>query len=187
MLGLHIAGSLTRCKTLPTVIEVDALREIPILHPYEEPQFFDELLEELRSDADRGIRAALLEGLQRSRTYFDRLAQAKRSIAELIPMVEPFILVDEDSVREELVGRRVVPFLEKDGQYNGRPADDEAAIRELERLRGAGLNFLVFWWAELWWLDYYHDLSQHLRTRYKAVLEDENLAVFDLREQVHGL
>lgn len=187
MLGLHIVGSLKRCRTLPYSIDLDALRRIPILHPYEEPQFLDEIAEALRhSSGDEPIRAALLEGLGRSRKYFARLASAKQSIADLIPLPELFILVDQDTIREELVGRRIVPFLERNGQYYGKPPDDETAIREVERLRAEGAAFMVFWWANLWWLDHYVGLSRHLRTNYTAVLEDENLVIFDLRNRVEG-
>jgi hypothetical protein len=39
-----------------------------------------------------------------------------------------------------------VPLVEREGQYWGSPADDAAAIEELERLRRAGAGFAAFAW-----------------------------------------
>ena len=52
-----------------------------------------------------------------------------------------FILVDEEQLRGDLGLDRAIPFLEKDGQWWGAPADDETALRELERLRQAGYHW----------------------------------------------
>ena len=182
MLGLHIAGALEQCRTLPNTIDPELLRTIPLLAAYEEGAFFQELLDALDdSESDTLIRAALLEGLTKGRRYFERLEQAKRTIDRLIPLHEEFILVDQDTIRHELgIGRKVIPFLERDGQYHGPPADDEEGIHELERLRASGAKFIVFWWSNFWWLDYYAGLNQHLRSRYHCILEDDSLIAFDL-------
>ena len=81
-------------------------------------------------------------------------------------------------------GRRAFPFLERNGQYWGRPSDSDTAIRELERLRAAGACFAVVAWPALWWLDYYLAFGEHLRTRYRCVLASDRLMVFDLRPSV---
>jgi hypothetical protein len=82
-----------------------------------------------------------------------------------------------------LTDRRAIPFLEQDGQYWGRPEDDETAIRELERLRLAGPAFLAVGWPAFWWLDFYTAWHRHLRSNFRCVLENERLVVFDLRSQ----
>ncbi len=71
---------------------------------------------------------------------------AKGEIARLIPAGHTFILVDEEQWRDDVVrnGYKAVPFLERDGQFWGRPPDDETAVREFERLRRAGANYIVF-------------------------------------------
>ena len=57
----------------------------------------------------------------------------------LIPPGDTFILVDHEVFRDELaIGRRAMPFLERDGEYWGPPPDDLTAIQELERLRRSG-------------------------------------------------
>jgi hypothetical protein len=77
-------------------------------------------------------------------------------------------------------GRVAVPFLERDGVYWGPPLDDETAIRDMERLREAGAKFMVFWWSEYWWLDYYAAFGQHMRNNYRCLLEDDSVIIFDL-------
>jgi hypothetical protein len=58
----------------------------------------------------------------------------RQELAALIPPQEAFILVDQETLREEIaVGRPAIPFLERDGQYWGLPPDDSTAICELER------------------------------------------------------
>jgi hypothetical protein len=185
MVGLHLAGALERCRTLPNTIDVAALQKIPFRDYYDELPFFQEMLEELErsdSDADVSIRAALTKGLEAPRGYFDFLERAKKAIDRLVPLRDRFILVDRDTIRWRLgAGRNIYPFLERDGEYFGQPKDDETAICELERLRDAGAKFMVFWWADHWWLEYYAGLGHYLRANYRCLLEDDSLIVFDLR------
>src|SRR6185503_7056038 len=64
-----------------------------------------------------------------------RLQKCRDALLRLIPRAVPFILVDDDQMRSDLPHARAIPFLEKNGEYWGPPADDATAIRELERLR----------------------------------------------------
>jgi len=185
MLALHIAGALTKCRTLPPNIDIDRLRKVRLVLDYD-LLFMQEIIDALRcSDTDAVIRAAPLEVLAKWRMYFERLEKAKKNIDRLIPLRDKFILVDQDTMRWTLgAGRAAVPFLERDGQYWGIPADDETAIGEVERLRTSGAKFIIFWWADYWWLEYYVDLSRHLRSNYRCILEDDSLIVFDLGKSV---
>jgi hypothetical protein len=79
-----------------------------------------------------------------------------------------------------LAESEAVPFPEKDGQPCGKPADDAAAIQELERQRRAGASYIVFASPAQWWLEYYSELHRYLRTRFSCVLENERLQVFRL-------
>lgn len=117
------------------------------------------------------------------RKYLDmvRLYMTIRDIAALFPQGETFILVDHEVFRNEVAGPKALPFLERAGQYWGPPPDDETAIRELERLRQSGAIFIVFAWPAFWWLDFYSELSRYLRSKFRCVLENERLIVFDLR------
>ncbi len=107
---------------------------------------------------------------------------AYEEMAAFVPSGHLIILVDEDQIRSAApAGHRALPFLEKDGQYWGPPLDDDAAIREFERLRRSGANFIAFVWPAFWWLDYYAGLHRHLRAHFPCVLENDRLVVFDLR------
>ena len=99
--------------------------------------------------------------------YFElvRIQLAARDLAALIPAGESFILVDHEQLREYLTfGRHAIPFLEREGQYWGPPADDLTAIRELDGLRLAGAKLIVFAWPAFWWLDFYSEFARWLLT-----------------------
>jgi hypothetical protein len=108
---------------------------------------------------------------------------AAQELAALIPSGHTIILVDEAEFGVQVgAGHRRIPFLERDGQYWGAPPDDATAIREFERLRHAGADFMIFAWPAFWWLEYYSEFSGYLRARFPCSLENERLVVFDLRK-----
>jgi 4-amino-4-deoxy-L-arabinose transferase-like glycosyltransferase len=53
-------------------------------------------------------------------------------------------------------------FLEKDGLYNGHPADSAAAIANLADLRKRGAGYLAFYSGTAWWPNYYQEFGQYL-------------------------
>jgi len=116
-------------------------------------------------------------------TFYIEKIKISDLIEALIPSGHAFILVDENKWRvgEVIVGRRAIPFLERDGQYWGLPSDDATAISELERLRQSGATFIVFGYPALWWLEYYDELARHLYSKFRCVLQNERIVVFDLR------
>jgi hypothetical protein len=90
-----------------------------------------------------------------------------------------FILVDDGELG---VGdRRALPFLERDGRYWGPPSDDATAIRELERMRRSGADFIVFIRTSFWWLDHYAGLNRHLRSLFRCEAQTDRQIIFDLR------
>ncbi len=118
-------------------------------------------------------------------SWYHRLRLAVQDLAARVPAGDTLILVDEDrwATGPAVAGRHVLPFRERGGQYWGRPADDAQAIDELERLRRAGTHFLAFAWPAFWWLDYYAAFCRHLRARYRRVLENDRLILYDLRPE----
>ncbi len=55
----------------------------------------------------------------------------------------------------------------EDGAYAGHhPADSDACIVELERLRQRGADFLLIPETALWWLQHYTRFAEHLRQHY---------------------
>jgi hypothetical protein len=105
-----------------------------------------------------------------------------QEIAKLVPPQDAFILVDEGRLEAAplVAPRRCIPFLEKDGHYWGKPTDDEAAIREVTRLRLSGANFMIFVSSTFWWLDYYSGLKRYLYSNFRCALKDDRLLAFDL-------
>ena len=114
------------------------------------------------------------------RKVVQRLQKCRDEIVRLIPTRTPFILVDEEQLRGALPHRHAIPFLEKDGEYWGPPADDATAIREMERLRRAGARFIAFTWPSFWWLEHYAGFSRHLRENFAPVLKNRILITYHL-------
>ena len=111
-----------------------------------------------------------------------QLALATQEATDRIPTGEQVILIDQDELGPALLpGYQVVPFVERNGRYNGPPSDNGQAVREFERLRRLGARYLIFAWPAFWWLDYYHVLTRRLRSGFRCVLENDRLVVFDLR------
>ncbi len=106
-------------------------------------------------------------------------------LESVIPEGEAFIFVDGglgiERAEDLTATRRMVRFLERNGDDWGPPADDEQAIEELETLRLGGAGFIVFAWPAFWWLDYYAGFHRHLDDSYPCVLASDALIVFDIR------
>src|SRR5262249_20231450 len=142
----------------------------------------------LAREYDRGQTVPL--NLVHPQNYFEtirwtnKLLGAIEDLGELIPSGEAFVLADEAALGNSIIaGRRAFPFTQHDGGYNGPPADDETAIRELQRLHRQGASFMVFAWPAFWWLDFYEALHRYLRTEFTCILENERVVVFDLRHE----
>lgn len=178
MIGLHAAGADGACATLPSRIDLDALRRVHLIIPAE-VEWCAELLDALAPNpVDAELREALARVHARGSRHFDLLQRATRTLRRLIPGRQPFILVDEEAIREKLgVG---IPFMERNGVFGGNPPDDRTAIQELERLRSRGARFMAFWHDQFWYLDHYASLNRHLDQRYRLIWHDDSLMVFDL-------
>jgi hypothetical protein len=140
-----------------------------------------EFIERVLRETQEMIAPAIQTGQRQA--FEEQIRLATGELAALVPLQHTFILVDEGrwNTAGTFAGRQHVRFLERDGHSWGKPADDQTAIRELERLRHAGAGFVVFGWPAFWWLDYYAGLHRHLRTQFRCVLENDRLVVFDLR------
>jgi hypothetical protein len=129
------------------------------------------------------------EGTDRTRSAVTgNLYIAEMGVSDLLAATIPpgaFVIVIDDGASEGEVpaGRRGVPFLERDGRYWGKPADDDTAIRELERLRQSGADFLAFTSPAVWWLHYYQRFSSYLYGSFRCIVQGDSLVVFDLRDR----
>ena len=114
--------------------------------------------------------------------WINRLDEAITSLNNAIASESTLILVDENKLAGSAVHKNynVLPFREKNGEYNGQPVDSTEAIAELGRLRGAGATHIVFAWPSFWWIDYYSMFFDHIRNMGEIVLDDRNWLVFRL-------
>jgi GT2 family glycosyltransferase len=124
-------------------------------------------------------------GFVKDRNLIGSLHLLRKQIEGLVSPGRSFILVDGDNIRgtDVVSGLPILPFIEKDGQYWGAPEDDETAIREVERMRGAGAAYIGFAWPAFWWLSHYGKFHEHLKSSYPSVIESDHMVVFDLQEE----
>ena len=109
-----------------------------------------------------------------------RMRGARTELCRLVPVDEPFVLVDEEQLRPSLPHRGARPFLEKDGIYWGPPADGATAVAELIRLRALGIRRVAFLWSTLWWLEHYHELRSHLDSHAQLEHKSGSLVIYEL-------
>jgi hypothetical protein len=104
-------------------------------------------------------------------------------IERAVPSGASIILADQDHWKagKHLAEFPRFHFLDKHGEFWSLPADDPAAIEELERLRGEGASFFIVPWPYGWILDHYRGLDEYLRSKYRVADEDARIAIFDLR------
>jgi hypothetical protein len=69
---------------------------------------------------------------------------------------------------------------DKDGAYDGNPADSKDAITRLEALRVKGAQYLLFPEPAFWWLDHYQEFKRHLDGRYTRVYGDDYCVIYRL-------
>jgi glycosyltransferase involved in cell wall biosynthesis len=120
----------------------------------------------------------------RRHSWYHRLRAATRQIDGLLPARAPVLLLDSgQSGILALRDRQVIPFPSRDGIWWGEPADDAAAIAELERHRHEGVRHLAILWTADWYFEHYPRFVAHLRERYREAFSDELLTVFELRAQ----
>ena len=140
-------------------------------------------------DMDQQFKAGLdllnpiLEEQRRIHQRWQQQAEAlSAEIVRIVPPAETYILVDDNqSGCQHPADRHMLPFLERDGEYHGPPADDQAAYAELDRLHQKGANFIVFAWPSFWWLKQYPTFYRNLQARYRCLVRNETLLGFDLR------
>jgi SAM-dependent methyltransferase/uncharacterized protein YbaR (Trm112 family) len=116
-------------------------------------------------------------------SFYIEQAKVSDLIMAVVPTGNTYIMVDENEWDVGHVGgdRKVIKFFERDGQYWGPPSTSEEAIHELDRLRAAGATFLVFGWPAIWWIEHYLEFGRHLYGRYRCVLQNDRLMIFDLQ------
>jgi glycosyltransferase involved in cell wall biosynthesis len=117
----------------------------------------------------------------RENSWFYKLKRALEELDTVIPSGVPFILVDDLTWQlRRTENRAFIPFLEKGGQYAGPPGNSCTAIAELERLRAAGAQFVVFAWPSFWWLQSFPEFRDYLQAQFLCVHQSSETMIFKL-------
>lgn len=108
-----------------------------------------------------------------------RVQECKSEIISRIPEGGKFILIDEGRFggSDCIPGRFEFQFPEQDGEYGGPPADDMAAIKELNRFIAKGARYIVIAWTAFWWLEYYSLFKEYLLTHSNIDFMNERLKI----------
>jgi hypothetical protein len=116
-------------------------------------------------------------------TWYERLQMVRATIEAHIPPDASMILVDGDQLASggTLAGRPAFPFTEHQGYFNGPPANDAAALAELERLRKRGASYLVFAWPGFALRDQYPEFSRTVAEQFDCPVKNPHVVIFDLR------
>ena len=115
--------------------------------------------------------------------WYVHLQQAVADLLLFVPENSSLILVNDDQwglAEVELRPRRILPFLERSGQYWGPPPNDAVAIEELTRMHRAGATHIAFAWHCFWWLDHYADFGRYMHHACNCLLANERVMVFQL-------
>lgn len=130
------------------------------------------------------VEAAPATGIEPSSNlgYGNLVERVRSEVDDRLPADARVIVVsrgDRDLVR--LGDREAAHFPQNgNGGYAGyHPAGSEDAIAELERLRGAGAEYLLVPATSLWWLDHYRPFAEHLARCRR--LSAPSCEIFDLR------
>jgi hypothetical protein len=117
--------------------------------------------------------------------YPGLVERIRRAVDEQLPADAVVLAVSKgDEALLRLGGRPAHHFPEAErGGYAGfYPADDMAAVEQLERQRARGGQYLLFPATALWWLEHYAEFRRHLEHNYRvAVCRPSTCVVFDLR------
>jgi glycosyltransferase involved in cell wall biosynthesis len=118
-------------------------------------------------------------------SWFHRLNTSIKEILKVVPSHNSFVLVDDNhwNIGDSIAGRKRIPFMEKNGYYNGSPVDSNEAVCEVKRQSKNGAAAIIFAWTAFWFLDYYKSMHEYLKSNYTCILKNDRLIGFDLREK----
>lgn len=105
----------------------------------------------------------------------------RRVVAAYVPEDSHVLVVSKgDESLCALEGCRAAHFPQDSaGAYAGHhPANSEAAIKELDRLKSSGVQYLIFPSAAFWWLDHYDGLRRHLEGKAKRVCSTDVCIIY---------
>lgn len=120
---------------------------------------------------------------EQRRKWATRLENVKHLLKSTLPPESTLVLADEDQLGAALQFRQVYPFTEHEGRYWGPPANDEAALQELNRLRERGADYFAIAFPSFWIIEQFPQFAAHLRQEFACRLEGDDVLVFQLRDE----
>jgi hypothetical protein len=187
MIGLHVAGVLDRCAVFPRQIDLGLVSNLRVPA---RPVFLRELYQSLGTDeSDHALKSAIATSFEKSNisaNFYNEPISTKRpysgyflhllneQLKSVLPHSETIIFVDEEHFRIWLkTNHLLLPFIERDGNYWGPPADDAQAIEEIKTQRDKGASCIIFAWPSFWWLSHYTKMADYLRSEFNCILNTE--------------
>src|SRR5207247_277603 len=120
--------------------------------------------------------------------YHRVLRRIRATVTKATPVEASVLVINKgDPALLKLPRRQGWPFPQSsNGSHAGyHPKSSTAAIAQLETLRAKGAQYLVLPVFSFWWLSYYRLFREHIESRYRLVLRDEETClVFELSEPV---
>jgi len=115
----------------------------------------------------------------RRRSWLMRTVRARQELEAVVPAGAALTVLDDDAVSLAAFSTRIAsPFPDRDGEYWGSPADDDEAIRALERVRQRRGGFFAVLWPAFWWDETYPRFASHLEATVPCVRSTEDLRVY---------
>jgi hypothetical protein len=132
----------------------------------------------IESIGDANLTSAVIRKGKTTWRWMQQLHLLGQDLIRLIPEGERVIFVDQETCRWQMKTRHdLIPFTQRDGIYWGPPADDAAAVAELDRLRKSGVNFLAIAWQAFWCVDQYPKWAAQLE-KSSCLLRNERGQIF---------
>lgn len=122
--------------------------------------------------------------------YLDQVEYARSKVRTLIAVEHSvprgnhavLLISDGDHQLLELDGRKGQPFPRDDEGSSSKPANGAAAVKDLDRARAEGAEFLVIPATSRWWLTHYWELAEHLDRECARIWNDEDAVIYRLRD-----
>jgi hypothetical protein len=113
--------------------------------------------------------------------WMTKLIHATEAVHQL-PTASKLIVIDDHLLGPDfLQGRQYIPLTERDGVYHGSPANDAAALRELEKtISSYKPTHVVIAWPSFWWLEQYPSITGFLQTRGEQIASSDALITYKL-------
>jgi glycosyltransferase involved in cell wall biosynthesis len=117
--------------------------------------------------------------------WYHKVEEAMSYVRNVVPEGSAFILMDENHwvTDKDFYGRKRIMFLDRDGEFDGAPADDKAAIEHIEEAKNKGAAFVVIPWSCFWYFSHYSGMKGYLDEHATCCLANDLVQIFDLRTQ----